>query len=667
MDKNMIHIDDFVRQRLSGAEETERPGAWLQMRELLDDKMPNKKLPPFGFNWGRTFGYVGALLLAACVSIGGYEMFKSVHPEMQQALASNAVNNGAATPVAAQAAPTHNDVVANTHEVASVVAKTSVTHTDGNNNKPSHEATHIVNAATNTVAAATDHTTPAEATQTNPIAKADIKTENNNSPAKLNNTNTHEMSVSNDHPVLAAIPVSNKPTVTTATNTSATNNNTKNWTASKVPDVLYARTPAPKTTIHNETKHSQPQQANTVAAATNKINTTPSVLLPQSGNVAMNTVLNSINPAQREVTIIHKDSIPKMEIVYRLRVNPETKEALYVPDTVSVGYLVKETPVTVKVEEKTVAAAQPEEKHRKGFGLLGRKKNNTTAAESNITPAASAKATTTVPEPATINVAANSASNEVAKKEGHKITVYEECVRKLKDLSTKVAFDVSHASFNAGAVAGYNASFINGKLVNGFQFGLSALFTFDERWSAIGEVKYMQRMNNGMNIGDNYANNMTVTPEGTAFRVKGDMMEHYFNYSILSTIDLPVALRYTFGKFNILGGMNFACNLGVNDEEITHVHTSAINYLSATAPATFSGIEPAAKITSNDFAATTFGMSYVAGFGYQISPAFYADVRYLQQFYNSANTQGGKIISNTLYGMPMLQLTVGYRFNTQKK
>ena len=40
MDKKMISVDDLVRQRLSGGEERERAGAWLQMRELLDKEMP---------------------------------------------------------------------------------------------------------------------------------------------------------------------------------------------------------------------------------------------------------------------------------------------------------------------------------------------------------------------------------------------------------------------------------------------------------------------------------------------------------------------------------------------------------------------------------------------------------------------------------------------------
>ena len=55
MDKNMINIDDLFKQRMTGAEETERPGSWLQMRELLEKEMP-VTAPGAATNWRRMFG-----------------------------------------------------------------------------------------------------------------------------------------------------------------------------------------------------------------------------------------------------------------------------------------------------------------------------------------------------------------------------------------------------------------------------------------------------------------------------------------------------------------------------------------------------------------------------------------------------------------------------------
>ena len=38
-----IKIDDFIRQRLAGGEENETPGAWIEMRDILDQKRKHDK------------------------------------------------------------------------------------------------------------------------------------------------------------------------------------------------------------------------------------------------------------------------------------------------------------------------------------------------------------------------------------------------------------------------------------------------------------------------------------------------------------------------------------------------------------------------------------------------------------------------------------------------
>jgi|GEM_PF-1985017 len=73
MDKNFIRIDDLVRQHLGGAEENERAGAWLNMRDLLDKEMPQKKRIAV-FYWRRLFGLVAAASLLGTVAVGGYEL-----------------------------------------------------------------------------------------------------------------------------------------------------------------------------------------------------------------------------------------------------------------------------------------------------------------------------------------------------------------------------------------------------------------------------------------------------------------------------------------------------------------------------------------------------------------------------------------------------------------
>lgn len=74
MDKNMIHIDDLIRQRLNGEEE-ERAGAWLRMKDLLDKDMPK---PAAGIGWRKTL-LLSAAIVAAITTVGvaGYQMSSS--------------------------------------------------------------------------------------------------------------------------------------------------------------------------------------------------------------------------------------------------------------------------------------------------------------------------------------------------------------------------------------------------------------------------------------------------------------------------------------------------------------------------------------------------------------------------------------------------------------
>ena len=68
MDKNMIHIDDLVKLRLSGGEEQEMSGSWLRMRELLDKEMPEKKRVAGYYNWRRMYGVMTGLALLSVLT-----------------------------------------------------------------------------------------------------------------------------------------------------------------------------------------------------------------------------------------------------------------------------------------------------------------------------------------------------------------------------------------------------------------------------------------------------------------------------------------------------------------------------------------------------------------------------------------------------------------------
>ncbi|MBL7693162.1 MAG: outer membrane beta-barrel protein, partial [Flavipsychrobacter sp.] len=104
MDKNFIKVDDLVRQRLSGGEERERSGAWLNMRDLLDKEMPQEERRIGIFYWRRLFSVVAALSLVGTVAVGSYEFSNAFRNRSVAELASpgmEAVNNEPSTTYAA--------------------------------------------------------------------------------------------------------------------------------------------------------------------------------------------------------------------------------------------------------------------------------------------------------------------------------------------------------------------------------------------------------------------------------------------------------------------------------------------------------------------------------------------------------------------------------------
>lgn len=96
MDKNFIRIDDLVRQHLEGAEENERGGAWLKMRDLLDKEMPQEKKRIGIIYWRRLFGVVAAASLIGTLAVGGYE-FSTAYKNLQNAEAVLPMKSAAST------------------------------------------------------------------------------------------------------------------------------------------------------------------------------------------------------------------------------------------------------------------------------------------------------------------------------------------------------------------------------------------------------------------------------------------------------------------------------------------------------------------------------------------------------------------------------------------
>ena len=156
MDKNLVNIDNLFRQKLGGAEEKERDGAWASMRDLLDKEMPKDKATGFGFN--RMALYSGLVLLFATIGIGAWEMRSGINLPGSGMLSSgeshskNAANTGgeisgdASRNTDVNNQPSANSAVSATKAVsgfanAAIAANTKVQSTGNKSTTGEHKAT----------------------------------------------------------------------------------------------------------------------------------------------------------------------------------------------------------------------------------------------------------------------------------------------------------------------------------------------------------------------------------------------------------------------------------------------------------------------------------------------------------------------------------------------
>jgi hypothetical protein len=79
----------------------------------------------------------------------------------------------------------------------------------------------------------------------------------------------------------------------------------------------------------------------------------------------------------------------------------------------------------------------------------------------------------------------------------------------------------------------------------------------------MGELKYMHRFNTGSTIHDDYTS--VVPGSGStgfvtvgssqykAYEWKDQSVQHYFNFDAVQTLEIPLALRYSWGRVYAMG------------------------------------------------------------------------------------------------------------------
>jgi hypothetical protein len=630
MDKNMINIDDLFKQRLAGGEENERPGAWLQMRELLDKNMPVDKVPGTTFNWRRMFGYMAALLALTAVSVGSYQAISGYKADKaNRQLATAAVYNAPAT-------GNTNRVIVN--NAPKTIAATTVTSTNSTgktvssdrpavsktNAKASTLTTHTatgkpsIAGTTNTVKTTISGTTEIPKSNTNTDIAATkttneqtIKSYNSNTANKLNNNNLNSISESK---------TSNKNTpANTSSNSLGSDNNSVTITTGKTERNTTAKTQQPVKTEQSVTAtdlNSASFAANASNASGKKASATSGALATANEPIAYTT---------------KKTTISKIELRHTYK---RGGGGLFKVDTINMDKF--------EVERR--------------MPIFASNNNNNTAENQEIVPSSTASSAST--------------DNRI-KEEWKPLANYRTGSKKIsnwtperfEEMVKNAKFDFSQTTFHGGVIAGINSSLAS-NATKGFQFGLTGQLSLNEKWGIFSEIKYIQKFNGSERFNGKFNDRFEQeVNSGQGTLVQWRNVEYAYKFSYLNMLEMPVAVRYSMNRFNVFSGVNMNYNFGVNVERVDRTTESGKMPANLS---TFDQNNLGPKVNPADFGAR-YSVGYMFGAGYQLSPAFQLDARIAHPLWDNANTTNSRAVSRELYNLPTLQINAGYRFNSNRR
>lgn len=244
--------------------------------------------------------------------------------------------------------------------------------------------------------------------------------------------------------------------------------------------------------------------------------------------------------------------------------------------------------------------------------------------------------------------------------------------------------DLQNARFAFGLLAGINSTLGAGTgALQGLHAGIAGLLRLSEKWQLGAELRYAYRLNNSMDLKDDYfsgktLNEATVMRNGRPFnavRYEIDSMLSRYSFTAYSSLELPLQLRYEHKRMAFYGGptlaFHFAPNVTRTDTRIATI--SRYDTLDAALPLpTLPG--RTSNVSLSDFD-SRFSLGYNVGAQYRLTPALRLDFRLSQQVWDHGQSRsaGSRRVSDTYLHIPSLQLSVGYFFGgnpasaTQKK
>lgn len=668
MDKDLIHIDDLVRQRLVGAEEEERPGAWLRMRELLDKELPLKPAPA-AYDWRRLLAAAALILLGV---VGGGTLWVQYAPPVERSSKNqfqvNAASNSISSRQANLAQPTDTVTVTVLHRVKSetVGMATVGTPTGGNVNlappdqissKRRNNNLLIINAANGNLTDKEDFSN----------ANNDVAGEkllgSSALPTSSRKAAKDLISDSASSVGQRAVPYSEKRSgdLANASKPSLKQRSTPNLTISAPPthatgSIKLAGEQESSLPLEEHTTSISPKGAHVLATGARSsklaLSASPAKALaenagasvgktsrqiaengdrPVSGKnghqhrapivqASLNTLTakkqvgNRKSDSSRLFTLV-RDTFQKITMRKISQINPLTRTSSYILDTLSVERISVEKWVPNTANEDPALASA----HRSGM-------------LKNLSP---------VP-----------LSGQRVKSK--KVSSWDP--RTFNDIVRDAKFNLSQVRFYPGITGGINSSLFSPGGLTGFQLGMTSLFTFGEHWGASADLRFLYRINSQL-LEDDYFRFDSSTVGGSVNYSRATV-EHNFRFSSVQSLELPIALRYSWGRISALAGVNLVYNFRINAEQFDRLYDST----SIGITPYYNRVNDRPTIGIMDFN-SRWTAGYVIGMNYQVTPAFSLDLRATQNVWNSMNTDGGQRLFNRLYNKPVFQFSVGYRFS----
>lgn len=645
----MINIDDFVREKLNGhPQKDDSAAAWLKMKELLDKEKP-EKVAPFLFRWRKPMAFFGAAILLSVLCVGGYQLNQLRQEEQIDApYTSNNTEN-----------PSSKSNFSNHNDSNPLINKAPIKDAEPAQQSKSHhqEENHHLANAESSLANSAESTKPNNNVS---LSEKQNNTTSANTSQHLGKQNKVVHPNSGSSALAATSPAKNKVSsaannLAEASKNSLENKSSQNQDVNAI-DKRSTSAAAQNKDVQNAKDEFSANKTN--ASGNNKQNLGSDQLKTKNTSIAA----TSKNNKEEKALANSQDSIPTTTIVTKEKSSKGfPRKTISHSDTIASGKVALPNTQTNK-PNNTVKSAQasdmnPAQEQNKKTATTREKRKDEFAGK---TPNAASKAAPNAEQKNT---------ETIAKKEKSKAAKWFDNLN-LPQAAADAKRDFKNAKFYTGFSAGANYSISNSNNFQGVQFGPTGELVFNKHWSLFGAIKYFNRSGGKKTVNDSYAKEIandtpSISGPNWYYKVHTDSTNHFFNFSTLHSFELPITIRYAFKKFYVMTGINLAYYLGVNVEEVSKTHSNQNPHFVQTNSTKPILKESKPTLVTTDFG-SRFGVGYVIGAGYQIAPAWQADLRVVNNFWDNSKGNGAQKLSKDFYKLPSLQISIGYQFNRGK-